>query len=122
MSAQPIPGLTPEQYLEIERAAEFKSEYYCGAMHAMAGGTYLHGLIIGSRGNTRTVGRPCYAQDSRSMASTGEKVLGRAGIPDLHGLIIAGGGDAFAVGRPYHSRDCVTMAAVYIIIYREGIF
>jgi len=39
--------LTPEQYLEIERAAEFKSEYYCGAMHAMAGGTYLHGLIIG---------------------------------------------------------------------------
>src|SRR2546422_11415796 len=47
VSAQPIPGLTPEQYLEIERAAEFKSEYYCGAMYAMAGGTYLHGLIIG---------------------------------------------------------------------------
>ena len=46
MSAQPIPGLTPEQYLEIERAAEFKSEYYCGTMYAMAGGTYVHNLII----------------------------------------------------------------------------
>ncbi len=46
MSAQPIPGLTPEQYLEIERAAEFKSEYYCGTMYAMAGGTYIHSLII----------------------------------------------------------------------------
>jgi Uma2 family endonuclease len=46
MSAQPIPGLTPEQYLEIERAAEFKSEYYCGTMYATAGGTGVHGLII----------------------------------------------------------------------------
>src|SRR5205823_14203780 len=46
MSAQPIPGLTPEQYLEIERAAQFKSEYYCGTMYAMAGGTGAHGLII----------------------------------------------------------------------------
>ena len=46
MSAQPLPRLTPEQYLEIERAAEFKSEYYCGTMYAMAGGTYVHNLII----------------------------------------------------------------------------
>ena len=46
MSAQPIPGLTPEQYLEIERAAEFKSEYYCGTMYALAGGTYVHNLVI----------------------------------------------------------------------------
>jgi Uma2 family endonuclease len=45
MSAQPIPGLTPEQYLEIERAAEFKSEYYCGTMYAMAGATFVHNLI-----------------------------------------------------------------------------
>src|SRR5260370_606637 len=46
MFAQPIPGLTPEQYLEIERAAEFKSEYYCGAMYAMPGGTIPHSWII----------------------------------------------------------------------------
>ena len=37
MSTQPKTFLTPEQYLEIERKAEFKSEYYQGEMFAMAG-------------------------------------------------------------------------------------
>ena len=46
MSTQPQPFLTPEQYLEIERKAEFKSEYYRGEMFAMAGGSYRHSRII----------------------------------------------------------------------------
>ncbi len=46
MSAHAQPSLTPEQYLEIERAAEFKSEYYNGRMYAMSGASYPHGLII----------------------------------------------------------------------------
>ncbi len=48
MSAQPQPRLTPEQYLESERAAEFRSEYYCGQIFAMAGGSYQHFQIIGN--------------------------------------------------------------------------
>jgi len=48
MSAQPQPRLTPEQYLEIERAAQFRSEYYNGRMYAMSGGTHMHALIIGN--------------------------------------------------------------------------
>ena len=36
MSTQSKTFLTPEQYLEIERKAEFKSEYYQGEMFAMA--------------------------------------------------------------------------------------
>jgi Uma2 family endonuclease len=48
VSAQPQPRLTPEQYLEIERAAEFKSEYYNGRMYAMSGASYKHVLITGS--------------------------------------------------------------------------
>ena len=40
--------LTPEQYLEIERKAEFKSEYYQGEMFAMAGGTRNHSLMGGN--------------------------------------------------------------------------
>lgn len=48
MSAHPRPRLTPEEYLEIERAAEFKSEYYNGRMHAMAGGWFPHAQIIGN--------------------------------------------------------------------------
>jgi Uma2 family endonuclease len=46
MSAQPLPRITPEQYLEMERAAEFKSEYFEGQVYAMAGGTYPHATII----------------------------------------------------------------------------
>ncbi len=46
MSAQPQPSLTPEQYLEIERAAEFRNEYYNGHVYAMSGGSAPHGYII----------------------------------------------------------------------------
>src|ERR1051326_8359766 len=45
MSAQPLPRLTPEEYLAAERAAEHKSEYYDGYVYAMAGGTPNHSLI-----------------------------------------------------------------------------
>jgi Uma2 family endonuclease len=38
--------LTPEQYLEIERKAEFRSEYYQGEMFAMAGGTGNHTMLV----------------------------------------------------------------------------
>ena len=48
MSAQPQLRLTPEQYLEIERAAEFKSEYYNGRMYAMSGASYKHVIITGN--------------------------------------------------------------------------
>jgi Uma2 family endonuclease len=46
MSAHPQPRLSPEQYLEIERAAEFKSEYYNGRIYAMPGGSYKHARVI----------------------------------------------------------------------------
>jgi Uma2 family endonuclease len=46
MSVQPHPSLTQEEYLKIERAAAFKSEYYDGRMYAMSGGSYPHGQII----------------------------------------------------------------------------
>ncbi len=45
MSTQPKSYLTPEQYLEIERKAEFKSEYFQGEMFAMAGAKPPHNLI-----------------------------------------------------------------------------
>jgi Uma2 family endonuclease len=45
MSTQPKTFITPEQYLEIERKAEYKSEYLNGEMFAMAGGRAPHNLI-----------------------------------------------------------------------------
>jgi Uma2 family endonuclease len=38
--------LTPEEYLEIERRAERKSEYFEGRMYAMAGASYAHIVIV----------------------------------------------------------------------------
>jgi Uma2 family endonuclease len=37
--------LTPEEYLKIERQAEYKSEYFAGEMFAMAGAVERHNLI-----------------------------------------------------------------------------
>jgi Uma2 family endonuclease len=48
MSAHATPFFTPEEYLEVERAAEIKSEYYDGQMFAMSGGTLPHSLIGGN--------------------------------------------------------------------------
>ncbi len=46
MSTQPKTFLTPEQYLEIERKAEYKSEYFNGEMFAMAGARLAHNLLV----------------------------------------------------------------------------
>lgn len=46
MSTQPKPRLTPEEYLAIERQAEYKSEYYAGEMFAMSGASERHNLIV----------------------------------------------------------------------------
>jgi Uma2 family endonuclease len=49
MSAQSQPSLTPEQYLELERAAlDVRSEYYNSRMYAMSGGTHPHAIVIGN--------------------------------------------------------------------------
>jgi Uma2 family endonuclease len=48
MSAHAQPRITPEQYLETERTADFRSEYYAGRVYAMAGGSFVHVHIIGN--------------------------------------------------------------------------
>lgn len=48
MSTSPKTFLTPEQYLEIERKAEFKSEYLQGEMFAMAGAKRGHNRLVGN--------------------------------------------------------------------------
>jgi hypothetical protein len=45
MSAIPVSRLSPSQYLEIERAAETKSEYFDGQMFAMSSGLLPHAFI-----------------------------------------------------------------------------
>ncbi|MCI0694646.1 Uma2 family endonuclease [candidate division KSB1 bacterium] len=70
MSALPKKFYSPQEYLELERAAEYKSQYYAGEIFAMSGGSPRHNLIstnvIGEL-RTQLKGRPCgvYPSDQR---------------------------------------------------------
>lgn len=46
MSSIPNIYISPEEYLTLERKAEYKSEYVDGEMFAMAGGSERHNLIV----------------------------------------------------------------------------
>lgn len=46
MSTRPELHLTPEEYLRIERGAEWKSEYIDGDMFAMSGASFEHVVIV----------------------------------------------------------------------------
>jgi Uma2 family endonuclease len=74
MSAQTQPRLTPEEYLALDRASEFRSEYYDGHMSAMSGGSPRHaqiGMSVGSELRQALKGRPCtvYSSDLRVQVS-----------------------------------------------------
>src|SRR4051812_28242241 len=64
MATAPNPHYTPEEYLELERAAEYKSEYINGEIYAMTGGSEEHNTIAGNiymSLRTQFRGRPCRA-------------------------------------------------------------
>ncbi|HEV2762724.1 MAG TPA: Uma2 family endonuclease [Pyrinomonadaceae bacterium] len=46
MSSNPKTLLTEEEYLAIERQAEFRSEYFAGEMFAMVGASLRHNRIV----------------------------------------------------------------------------
>jgi Uma2 family endonuclease len=73
MSTPPKPRLTPEEYLEIEEAAGYKSEYYHGEMFAMSGVSPEHDGIganlIRHLGN-RLADRPCVVHTSDMRVHT----------------------------------------------------
>jgi Uma2 family endonuclease len=65
---------TPEEYLAIERAADFKSEYVDGFIIAMSGARREHNLIAGNLGGelrAQLKARPCetYLSDMRVLVS-----------------------------------------------------
>src|SRR4051812_26497112 len=77
MSTQAKPFLTEEEYLEIERKAERKSEYYNGQMYVMSGASFRHVEInenIVAIFRRELAGSPCrvYSRDLRvRIAATG---------------------------------------------------
>jgi len=89
--------LTPQEYLERERAAETKSEYYGGEMFAMAGASLQHVTIAANMaGELRSSlkGKPCrvYPADLRlAIGATGlyaypdvMVICGKPAVIDAH--------------------------------------
>ena len=76
MSRQIKPYVTPEEYLALERKAEYKSEYLHGEIFAMTGASRKHNLITGNIGsdfNQQLRGKPCEAY--RTLDSLAEHLL-----------------------------------------------
>jgi Uma2 family endonuclease len=68
-------GITPEEYLEQERKAETKSEYYAGQVYVFAGASERHNLIVGNTFaalHAQLRRRPCkaYPSDMRVKVSS----------------------------------------------------
>ena len=70
MASPPVSKLTEEQYLAIERAAEFRSEFLDGEMFAMSGAPMNHAML-----QTNTV-----VELSMALRGKGCRVFG----PDFH--------------------------------------
>ena len=78
MSSLPDYYLSPEEYLSLERRAEFKSEYLDGVVYAMAGGSERHNLIAANLIITLGVqlrDRPCrvYPSDLKVRVPNSKK-------------------------------------------------
>jgi len=88
---------TPEQYLDRERAAEYKSEYLDGQIYAMAGATRRHNLIgmnLALSLGTQLRNRPCeaYSGDMRVQADQSRQYF----YPDV---VVVCGEPEFRDGR-----------------------
>ncbi|HVW07846.1 MAG TPA: Uma2 family endonuclease, partial [Bryobacteraceae bacterium] len=108
MSSQAVPYLTPEQYLEIERAAESRSEYLAGAMYAMSGGSRNHMHIVTAISGelyTALRGRDC------AVASTDLRLsVGKYNLITYPDVFVTCGPDQFLDNR----RDTLTDASLIV--------
>jgi Uma2 family endonuclease len=64
MSQRILTYISPEEYLRLERQAEYKSEYLNGEIFAMSGASRAHNLIttnLSREISQQLIGRPCEA-------------------------------------------------------------
>jgi Uma2 family endonuclease len=75
---------TVEGYLELEKTADYKSEYYFGEIFAMAGGTPQHSELCSNVGwavKNALQGKPCKVYNSNLQVELSTK--GHYKYPDL---------------------------------------
>jgi hypothetical protein len=77
----PTTFLTPEEYLEQERRAEYKSEYFQGETFAMAGASPHHARRVEAAVEGSTVS----ASDMRlRVTSSGLSTIAMSSCPEYH--------------------------------------
>jgi Uma2 family endonuclease len=108
MSTFPKPFLSPEEYLKLERAAHYRSEYFNGEMFAMSGASLNHSrlkdtlaLLLG----VQLDGRPCFPVTSDL------RVRPKAGGPYFYPDLVIVCGEPNLEDK---ERDTVTDATVII--------
>src|SRR5205085_5736773 len=97
MAALPKTFYTPEEYLALDRAAEFKSEYHAGEIFAMAGASEEHNVIslnVATEFRIRLRGGPCRPFSADMRVSLGEAEL--YAYPDV---VVVCGERQFGDGR-----------------------
>ncbi len=139
MPLQPKPRLTPEDYLALERSADFKSEYFDGEIFAMTGASAEHNIItlnVGSEIRRQLKNRPCtaYSNDMRvKVDPTGlytypdlVVVCGKAQLEDAHldtllnptliVEVLSDSTEAYDRGRKFEHYRKLESLAEYVLI------
>ena len=142
MSSVPKSRLTPEEYLTIERKAEFKSEYLNGETFAMAGASREHVLITGNVGGelrSQLKDRDCevYSSDMRvRVSATGlytypdvAVVCGEPQFEDKHEdtllnpkvlvEVLSKSTEGYDRGKKFEHCRSLTSLAEYVLIDQE---
>lgn len=114
MSAVPKQKLTEAEYLAIERAAPFRSEFYRGEMFAMAGATYDHNrakenLVFELM--SRFKSGPC-----RTLSSDMKVKVSATGLYTYPDVLIVCGPPEFDGG----GRDCLLNPKVVIEVLSDS--
>ncbi len=79
MATQSLPRISEEEYLRLDRAAEYKSEFVDGEMFAMSGGSLRHsrvGMNWGIQLGNKLLGGDCrvFSSDARIQTARGNYV------------------------------------------------
>jgi Uma2 family endonuclease len=88
MAAHPESRITEQEYLERERAAEFRSDYYAGKVYALSGGSWTHARLIHNMGRllgNALQGRKCFVTSSDMRVRVSEALYT---YPDV--LVVCG--------------------------------
>jgi Uma2 family endonuclease len=143
-SAARITRYTPEQYLAMERKADFKSEYEGGFITGMAGASTAHNLIalnFSSEIRSQLKGRPCmvFMSDMRlcvgptglytypdAMAVCGERQFLDAEVdtllnPAIIIEVLSTTTESYERGRKFRHYQQLASLQGYVLVAQDGV-